>query len=72
LGVARPANLLNYADTVLSDWITNGRGEKPLKPVAHTNTSKHNRPGKSHQPGAHQGIRDYLEKHGGIPDGNPD
>ena len=34
LGVARPGNLLNYADAVLSDWIANGRSEKPAKPAA--------------------------------------
>ena len=32
LGVARPGNLLNYADAVLRDWTANGRNEKPARP----------------------------------------
>jgi hypothetical protein len=72
LGVARPGNLLNYADAVLKDWVANGRSEKPLKPAARPRSNNRKTPGRSREPGVNQGIIDYLEKHGGIPDGNPD
>ena len=70
LGVAHPRNLLNYADAVLSDWISNGHDKKQAgrrgKPkVTRREANKANR-----EPAAHAGIREYLEKHGGIPDGD--
>jgi hypothetical protein len=69
LGVALPRNLLNYADAVLSDWISNGRIEKRAirteKPDSNQRASRN----PSRRPAAHVGIREYLEKHGGIPDG---
>ncbi len=68
LGVARPGNLLNYADAVLSDWIANGRSERPPK----TAKSKTSRRAASGEPKAHQGIREYLEKHGGRANGDRD
>ena len=63
LGVARPGNLLNYADAVLGDWIQNGRPgrQRPARPNSKPRARKRD------EPGTHQGIRDYLEKHGGIP-----
>ena len=72
LGVARPGNLLNYADAVLSDWIANGRSEKPPKPAAKPKTPRRETPAAGREPAAHAGIREYLEKHGGIPNGNRD
>lgn len=72
LGVARPGNLLNYADAVLSDWIANGRSEKPAKPAAKSKTPRRETPATNREPAAHAGIREYLEKHGGIPNGDRD
>jgi hypothetical protein len=72
LGVARPGNLLNYADAVLNDWVANGRSEKPMKPATRSRSSNHKTPGRSREPGVNQGIIDYLEKHGGMPHGDPD
>lgn len=63
LGVAKPENLLNYADAVLSDWITNGHGQRPAK------TPRQRKSSSKGESGVHQGIRDYLEKRGGIPNG---
>lgn len=63
LGVAKPGNLLNYADAVLNDWIKNGRPERqsPAKSILKPRSRKRD------EPGTHQGIREYLEQHGGIP-----
>lgn len=72
LGVARPGNLLNYADAVLSDWIANGRSEKPAKPAAKSKTPRRETPAAGREPAAHAGIREYLEKHRGIPNGDRD
>jgi hypothetical protein len=72
LGVARPGNLLNYADAVLNDWVANGRSEKTLKPAARSRSNNRKTPGRSREPGVNQGIIDYLEKHGGMPHGDPD
>ena len=72
LGVARPGNLLNYADAVLSDWIANGRSEKPAKPASKPKTPRRETPAAGREPAAHAGIREYLEKHGGIPNGDRD
>lgn len=72
LGVARPGNLLNYADAVLSDWIANGRSEKPAKPAPKSKTPRRETPAAGREPAAHAGIREYLEKHGGIPNGDRD
>jgi hypothetical protein len=72
LGVARPGNLLNYADAVLSDWIANGRSEKPTKPVTKSKTPRRETPAAGREPAAHAGIREYLEKHGGLPNGDRD
>jgi hypothetical protein len=63
LGVAKPGNLLNYADAVLNDWIANGRSEHPVK------TPRKPKSSSKGESGVHQGIRDYLEKRGGIPNG---
>jgi hypothetical protein len=66
LGVAKPGNLLNYADAVLNDWITNGRHPK----TSQTPTRRKAKPSqKGGESSVHQGIRDYLEKHGGVLDG---
>lgn len=72
LGVARPNNLLNYADKVLSDWIANGRSEKPAKPAPKSKTPRRETPVSGREPAAHAGIREYLEKHGGLPNGDRD
>ena len=72
LGVARPNNLLNYADAVLSDWIANGRSEKHIKPATKPKTPRRETPAAGREPAAHAGIREYLEKHGGIPNGDRD
>ncbi|MBN2499210.1 MAG: hypothetical protein JXB38_00505 [Anaerolineales bacterium] len=72
LGVARPGNLLNYADAVLSDWIANGRSEKPAKPATKSKTPRRETPAAGREPAAHTGIREYLEKHGGLPNGDRD
>lgn len=72
LGVARPSNLLNYADAVLSDWIANGRSEKHIKPAAKPKTPRRETPAAGREPAAHTGIREYLEKHGGLPNGDTD
>ena len=72
LGVARPGNLLNYADAVLSDWIANGRSEKHIKPATKPKTPRRETPAAGREPAAHAGIREYLEKHGGIPNGDRD
>jgi hypothetical protein len=65
LGVAKSANLLNYADAVLNDWIANGRAGQVNKPAR---KPKPNPKGKT-QSGVHDGIRDYLEQRGGVLDG---
>jgi hypothetical protein len=65
LGVAKSANLLNYADAVLNDWIANGRAGQVNKPARKPRPTPK---GKTHS-GVHDGIRDYLEQRGGIPDG---
>jgi hypothetical protein len=65
LGVAKSANLLNYADAVLNDWIANGRAGQAVK------TARKPKPapkGKT-QSGVHDGIRDYLKQRGGVIDG---
>ena len=72
LGVARPGNLLNYADAVLSDWIANGRSEKRAQPASKPKTPHRKTPAGGREPAAHAGIREYLEKHGGIPNGDRD
>jgi hypothetical protein len=72
LGVARPGNLLNYADAVLSDWIANGHSEKPTKPATKSKTPRRVTPAAGREPAAHAGIREYLEKHGGLPNGDRD
>jgi hypothetical protein len=65
LGVAKPANLLNYADAVLTDWIAHGRLPKASKAQA----APHKKPKGNGESNVHQGIRDYLEKRGGVLDG---
>jgi hypothetical protein len=72
LGVARPGNLLNYADAVLSDWIANGRSEKQAKPATKSKTPRRETPAAGREPASHAGIREYLEKHGGLPNGDRD
>jgi len=72
LGVARPGNLLNYADAVLSDWIANGRSEKRSQPASKPKAPHRKTPAGGREPAAHAGIREYLEKHGGIPNGDRD
>ena len=68
LGVARPANLLNYAEAVLDDWSRNGRPARQ-RPAQIENAPRQRRrsSGEAPVPKAYAGIRDYLEKHGGIP-----
>jgi hypothetical protein len=72
LGVAHPSSLLNYADTVLSDWIANGRSEKPVRKATKPKTPRRETAAAAREPAAHAGIREYLEKHGGLPNGNRD
>ena len=78
LGVAHPGSLINYADAVLSDWISNGHNSKPAKRAAKSKSTQHEtkqiaqRAKADREPAAHAGIRDYLDKHGGIPDGDRD
>ena len=78
LGVAQPGSLINYADAVLDDWIINGHNDKPAR---RTFTPKSTLPdtvkvvqrGKAgREPAAHAGIREYLENHGEIHNGNRD
>jgi len=69
LGVALPRNLLNYADAVLSDWISNGRIEKRAIRIEKPDSNQHASRNPSRGPAAHVGIREYLEKHGGFPNG---
>jgi hypothetical protein len=70
LGVAQPANLLNYADAVLSDWIANGYNKKPLQRATRPASTSSKTFKAVREPAAHLGIRQYLEKHAGIPDGD--
>jgi hypothetical protein len=63
LGVAKPGNLLNYAEAVLTDWIANGRSAPVAKPP------RRSRPGKNGESGVHKGIQDYIKQRGGIPNG---
>jgi hypothetical protein len=69
LGVALPRNLLNYADAVLSDWISNGRVGKQAMRTEKTSLNQRKSRNPSRGPAAHAGIREYLEKHGGVPNG---
>ena len=68
LGVARPANLLNYAEAVLDDWTRNGKParQRPA-PANPTPRQPRRNPGAAPLPKAYAGILDYLEQHGGIP-----
>ena len=70
LGVAHPRNLLNYADAVLSDWISNGHAEKHSGNRRKPKVTRRKVNNANREPAAHVGIREYLEKHGGIPDGD--
>ncbi|MFZ0534501.1 MAG: hypothetical protein WAM09_15090 [Anaerolineales bacterium] len=72
LGVAQPGNLLNYADAVLSDWISNGRNENPSKRAPKNKTAHRKFTNTNREPAVHVGIREYLKKHGGIPIGDRD
>jgi hypothetical protein len=72
LGVAHPRNLLNYADAVLSDWMINGHDEKPAAKKGKSSPPRCKSSKANREPAAHDGIRLYLEKHGGIPDGYRD
>ena len=72
LGVAHPRNLLNYADAVLSDWISNGHDEKHAGRREKSKSTQRESIKANREPAAHAGIRKYLEKHGGIPDGDRD
>jgi len=70
LGVAHPCNLLNYADAVLSDWIRKGSDEKQATRTGKTKYIQRESIKANQEPAAHAGIRKYLEKHGGIPNGD--
>jgi hypothetical protein len=72
LGVAQPRNLLNYANAVLNDWISNGRVEKHIGRTGKTRSNHSETVKAMGEPAAHAGIRRYLEKHGGIPSGERD
>ena len=68
LGVARPANLLNYAEAVLDDWTRNGKPARQRPAPANPTPRQPRRsPGAAPLPKAYAGILDYLEQHGGIP-----
>jgi hypothetical protein len=69
LGVALPRNLINYADAVLSDWISNGRVEKQVMRTEKPNLNQRATIRARRGPAAHVGIREYLEQHGGVPNG---
>jgi hypothetical protein len=70
LGVAQPKNLLNYADAVVSDWITNGRRESSEALVGKAGPVKRSSRRSNREPAVHEGIREFLKRHGGYPDGN--
>ena len=72
LGVAHPRNLINYADVVLSDWISNGHDEKHTGRNGKTKSTQRESIKANREPAAHTGIRKYLENHGGIPHGDRD
>ena len=72
LGVAHPRNLINYADVVLSDWISNGHDEKHTGRNGNTKSTQRESIKANREPAAHTGIRKYLENHGGIPHGDRD
>jgi hypothetical protein len=72
LGVAQPRNLLNYADAVINDWISNRHEEKHAGRMGKTKSTQREFIKANREPEAHAGIRKYLEKHGGIPDGYRD
>jgi hypothetical protein len=72
LGVAQPRNLLNYADAVLSDWISNGYNKNSTKRSTRSKSAQRKTHKTSREPAAHAGIRRYIEKHAGIPDGDRD
>ena len=72
LGVARPGSLINYADAVLSDWINNGHPGRYKAGVQKYKFRTHHIRQSNKEPAAHEGIRQYLEKHGDIPGGHRD
>jgi hypothetical protein len=72
LGVARPRNLLNYADAVLNDWIHHKCDEKQSTRTQRSRTTPRRSVQTEREPAALAGIRSYLEKHAGIPSGDRD
>jgi hypothetical protein len=70
LGVAQPQNLLNYADAVISDWINNGHRESSEAVVGKSDPVKRSSRIRNGEPAIHEGIREFLKRHGGYPDGN--
>jgi hypothetical protein len=70
LGVAQPQNLLNYADAVINDWITNGHRESTEAVVGKSAPVKRSSRIRNREPAIHEGIREFLKRHGGFPDGN--
>jgi hypothetical protein len=72
LGVARPGSLLNYANAVMSDWINNGHPGRYKAGVQTYKFRNHQVRRSNKEPAAHEGIRQYLEKHGDIPGGHRD
>lgn len=72
LGVAQPANLINYADAVLSDWIAHGTNQRAVKRASRPEASSRKTVKSRGEPVAHRGIRQYLEEHGGFPGGDTD
>jgi hypothetical protein len=68
LGVARPGSLLNYADAVLDDWIRNGRADRS-RPVEKPRPARLKKGAES---GVSRALKDYLDQHGELFDGNPD
>jgi hypothetical protein len=70
LGVARPRYLLNYADAVIRDWISNGHPESGKAGAGKSVRNKRSSRISNREPAVHAGIREYLKRRGGDPDGN--
>jgi hypothetical protein len=72
LGVARPSSLLSYADAVLNDWLDHGHPGRRNGGVRKSRLRHPEARQAKQEPAAHEGIRQYLVKHGGLPGGHPD
>jgi hypothetical protein len=70
LGVARPRYLLNYADAVISDWISNGQHQSREAEAGKSVENKRNSRKAGREPAIHAGIREYLKSRVGDLNGN--